>query len=150
MRIRMTADTAGWTRSIVLVALAFPLLATARPPAAGASVAITEVTIVDVEHGLRTAPRTVLIEAGRIAAIVAPADAHILAAAEVGQRSAEHLMQACEACSSIESTLIDERRELEGDRLDTLLATQEARVLAAYDPATCTCVGRSLARSAQA
>ena len=77
MRIPMTPDTSGWIRSIVLVALAFPLLAMARPPAADVPLAITEVTIVDVEHGRRTSPRTVLVEAGRIAAIVAPADAHI-------------------------------------------------------------------------
>ena len=77
MRIPMTPDTSGWIRSIVLVALAFPLLAMARPPASDVPLAITEVTIVDVEHGRRTSPRTVLVEAGRIAAIVAPADAHI-------------------------------------------------------------------------
>lgn len=82
MRIRMTPDTTGWTRSVVLASLAFPLLAMARPPAADVPLAITEVTIVDVEHGRSTSPRTVLIEAGRIAAIAAPADAHVPERAE--------------------------------------------------------------------
>ncbi|MGH8173694.1 MAG: hypothetical protein ACREPX_11140, partial [Rhodanobacteraceae bacterium] len=41
------------------------------------ALAITDVTIVDVEKGRATHPQTVLIEAGRIVAIVAPDTAHI-------------------------------------------------------------------------
>jgi hypothetical protein len=59
-------------------------------------------------------------------------------------------MQAYEACSSIESTLIAERHPVEDDALDGLRTAQEHRALAAFDPRTCARVGRSLARAGQA
>ena len=295
LRMPISPGLAVLTRGSLRIALACLLFATPVPPAAARPLTITDVTIVDVENGWATPPRTVLIEAGRIAAIVAPADAGIppsavridgrgkylipglvdmhvhlfnthskrppndwafplfiangvtgvremaadaasmsvvrqwrqafddgtlvaprllavgipvrgaspvaaaravdaaidagadfvkvfsdvppdewraiiaaarrrgvpvaghvpagislLVAAEAGQRSAEHLMQAYEACSSIESTLIDERRGKDGDSPDAFGETQDVRALDAFDPSTCAGVGRSLARSSQA
>jgi len=46
------------------------------------AVAITDVTIIDVESGRSSGPRTVLVDDGRIVAITAPRDAHIPAKAE--------------------------------------------------------------------
>ena len=47
-----------------------------------------------------------------------PAGVSALTAAEAGQRSDEHLMQIFEACSTIERTVLDERRGLDGVRVD--------------------------------
>lgn len=79
-----------------------------------------------------------------------PARVRLLAAAEGGQRSAEHLMQAYEACSTIEPALISERRLARNDSMDALLVAQEPRTLEAFDPAACSRVARALARSGQA
>lgn len=78
-----------------------------------------------------------------------PASITLLDAATQGQRTAEHLMQAYEACSSIEGPLMDERSGLSGDALTALRDAQEARALAAFDRDTCRRVARRLAATAQ-
>ena len=79
-----------------------------------------------------------------------PAGVRMLDAAIAGQRSNEHLMQAYEACSSVESQLLDERRGLEGDALEAMRDAQEARALAAFDPRICRRVAKTLAATGQA
>lgn len=61
----------------VLAVLAWTAIAHAGPLPDRQAIAITDVTIIDVEHGRSIGPRTVLIDAGRIVAIVAPRDARI-------------------------------------------------------------------------
>lgn len=78
-----------------------------------------------------------------------PAGVPLLQAAKAGQRSDEHLMQAYEACSSIETTLLAEREGLAGDALIARSEAQEARTLAAFDLDTCRCVARQLAATPQ-
>jgi imidazolonepropionase-like amidohydrolase len=79
-----------------------------------------------------------------------PAGVTLLDAAAAGQRSSEHLMQAYEACSSIEAQLLDERRNLEGDALVEQRDAQEARVLAAFDLGICRRVTKTLFATGQA
>jgi len=79
-----------------------------------------------------------------------PAGVSLLEAARAGQRSSEHLMQAYEACSSIEAQLLAERRGLAGDALVAKRDAQEARVLAAFDPRICRRVAGALAATGQA
>ena len=295
MRIGSRARRLRLNRSIILFAALLACTTSAQETALRGSIAITDVSIVDVEHGRSLAPRTVLIETGRITAIVAPADARIPAqaeridgrgrflipglvdmhvhlfntyskrppndwafpmflangvtgvremsadaesmavvrrwrrefdqgrplaprilaagiavrgetpadatravdaaadagadfikmfstvpaaqwraiqgaarrrglpvaghvpveialvdAAQAGQRSGEHLTQAYEACTSIESALIDERRGIRGEALTAVRAAQDARLFDAFDAKSCTRVGRALARSGQA
>lgn len=78
-----------------------------------------------------------------------PAGVPLREAAAAGQRSGEHLMQAYEACSSIEKQLLAERRDLGGEALVALRDAQEARALAAFDPRACTRIGRILAKTTQ-
>jgi imidazolonepropionase-like amidohydrolase len=78
-----------------------------------------------------------------------PAGVALLDAATAGQRSNEHLMQAYEACSSVESQLLDERHGLEGDALEGKRDAQEARALAAFDPRICRRVAKTLAATGQ-
>lgn len=78
-----------------------------------------------------------------------PAGVTLLDAAAAGQRSNEHLMQAYEACSSVEANLLGERRDLEGDALTARRDAQEAQALAAFDPATCKRVAAALATTGQ-
>jgi len=78
-----------------------------------------------------------------------PAGVPLLAAAVAGQRSDEHLMQAYEACSSIETPLLEERRGLVGDALTARRDAQEAQTLKAFDPGTCRNVARSLVATGQ-
>lgn len=78
-----------------------------------------------------------------------PAGVPLLTAAEAGQRSDEHLMQAYEACSSIESTLLAERDGLDGDALIERSEAQEARTLAAFNPDKCRDVSQRLAATGQ-
>jgi len=78
-----------------------------------------------------------------------PAGVSLLDAAALGQRSNEHLMQAYEACSSIESQLLEERRGLGGDALTARRDAQEAQALAAFDRGTCRRVGKALAATGQ-
>lgn len=79
-----------------------------------------------------------------------PAGVALLDAAKAGQRSNEHLMQAYEACASIETQLLDERRGLEGEALDSRRDAQEGRALAAFDGDKCRRVSRALAATGQA
>jgi len=79
-----------------------------------------------------------------------PAGVTLLDAAAAGQRTSEHLMQAYEACSSIETQLLDERINLQGDALVERRDAQEARVLAAFDRGTCGRVAKTLAATGQA
>lgn len=78
-----------------------------------------------------------------------PAGVPLLEAAKAGQRSDEHLMQAYEACSTIESTLLAERKGLDGDALMARSEQQEARTLDAFDPGTCRGVSKQLAATGQ-
>lgn len=79
-----------------------------------------------------------------------PAGVSVLAAAQAGQRSDEHLTQIFEACSTIERAVSDERHGLEGDALTARSDAQESRVLEAYDQRTCDPVAAALATSGQA
>ena len=79
-----------------------------------------------------------------------PAGVSLLDAAAAGQRSDEHLMQAYEACSSIETQLMNERKGLEGDALIERRDAQEARALDAFDVRTCVRIGKKLAAFGQA
>jgi len=78
-----------------------------------------------------------------------PAGVPLLEAAKAGQRSDEHLMQAYEACSTIEATLLAEREGLDGDALTARSEEQEARTLNAFDMSTCRRVSRQLAVTGQ-
>jgi imidazolonepropionase-like amidohydrolase len=78
-----------------------------------------------------------------------PAGVPLLVAAEAGQRSNEHLMQAYEACSSTEAALLENRRGLVGDALTARRDEQETRTLAAFDPNTCRNVAKALAATGQ-
>jgi imidazolonepropionase-like amidohydrolase len=78
-----------------------------------------------------------------------PAGVSLLTAATAGQRSNEHLMQAYEACSSVEAQLLDDRRDLEGDVLTARRDAQEARALAAFDRRTCQRISKALAATGQ-
>ena len=79
-----------------------------------------------------------------------PAGVTLLDAASAGQRSNEHLMQAYEACSSVESQLLDERCDLDGDALEAKRDAQEARALAAFDARVCRRIAKALAATGQA
>jgi len=79
-----------------------------------------------------------------------PAGVTLLEAAAAGQRSSEHLLQAYEACSTSESALLEERRDLQGDALVELRDAQEARALAAFDMDVCRGIAKAVAVSGQA
>ncbi|HEY0662270.1 MAG TPA: amidohydrolase family protein [Lysobacter sp.] len=79
-----------------------------------------------------------------------PADVSLLAAATAGQRSNEHLMQAFEACSSVEAQLLEERHDPNGDASAAQHDAQEARALEMFDQRTCTRIGKALAATGQA
>jgi len=96
-------------------------------------------------HALLAAAR----ERGLPVAGHVPAAVALLDAAAQGQRTAEHLMQAYEACSSIEGTLLRERTGLAGQALADLRDAQESRALDAFDPRACSRVARQLAASGQ-
>jgi imidazolonepropionase-like amidohydrolase len=78
-----------------------------------------------------------------------PAAVGLLDAAAQGQRTAEHLMQAYEACSSIEGALLQERTGLAGQALVERRDAQELRALDAFDARACSRVARQLATSGQ-
>jgi len=67
-----------------------------------------------------------------------------------GLRSAEHLMQVFEACSTDEDALLAARRGLDDDALAELQVAQEPRVLATYSPTRCRRAARAVARAGQA
>jgi imidazolonepropionase-like amidohydrolase len=78
-----------------------------------------------------------------------PAGVPMLDAATAGQRSDEHLMQAYEACSTVETRLLEERKDLDADALVAMRDAQEARALDAFDAPTCRRIGRALSRTGQ-
>jgi imidazolonepropionase-like amidohydrolase len=79
----------------------------------------------------------------------APAGVSLAEAAASGQRSNEHLMQAYEACSSVEAQLLDGRRGVTGDALLALRDAQEVKALAAFDETACRRTSRALAAANQ-
>lgn len=79
-----------------------------------------------------------------------PAGVPLLAAAGAGLRSNEHLMQAYEACSSVEAQLLAERHDLVDDALIARRDAQEGRALAEFDRTTCRRVSKALAAAGQA
>jgi imidazolonepropionase-like amidohydrolase len=78
-----------------------------------------------------------------------PAGVPLLVAAAAGQRTDEHLMQAYEACSSVEASLLEERRNLDGDALVEKRDAQEQRALDAFAQGACERVGKKLAAFGQ-
>jgi len=78
-----------------------------------------------------------------------PAGVSLLTAAAAGQRSNEHLMQAFEACTTIEQSMLDNRRGLDSEQLVARRDAEEARVLDAYDQDTCDRVATALAATGQ-
>ncbi|MFZ0870846.1 MAG: hypothetical protein WAM90_08970, partial [Rhodanobacter sp.] len=82
----MRAIVAKWMVSLVtpciLAWLACVVVVQAMPLPQRQAIAITGVTVIDVERGRSMGPRTVIVEDGRIVAIVAPRDAHIPASAQ--------------------------------------------------------------------
>jgi imidazolonepropionase-like amidohydrolase len=96
--------------------------------------------------------RAILDEARARALPVAghvPAGVTLLAAAKAGQRTDEHLMQAYEACSTKEASLIAERAVADGEALAALRDAEEVRVLSAFDAQTCVRVARALRATGQ-
>ena len=73
-----------------------------------------------------------------------PAGVPALTAAAAGQRSDEHLTQLFEACSTIERSVLDERRGLTGADLVARSDAEESRVLAAFDQPTCDRIATAL------
>lgn len=73
----------------------------------------------------------------------------LLEAAAAGQRNSEHLMQAFEACSRIESQVIKERRGLVADALAASVEARELSVLQAFDRRSCRKASRALAFTGQ-
>jgi imidazolonepropionase-like amidohydrolase len=85
-----------------------------------------------------------------------PVDGHVPAAvpfveaARAGQRTAEHLMQAYEACSSVENEMIAARRNLAGDAAVELRDQQEHEVLEKFDRSRCMQSARMVSPTPQA
>jgi len=85
-----------------------------------------------------------------------PVDGHVPAAvslaesAQAGQRTAEHLMQAYEACSSREREMLDARRGLGADAAVALRDAQERDILASFDAAACRRAAKVVAAAGQA
>jgi imidazolonepropionase-like amidohydrolase len=105
----------------------------------------SEIPAANWRAALDAARRHWLPVAGHAPAAVALADT-----ASAGHPSNEHLMQAYEACSSIQTELLDARHGLAGDALLALRDAQEARALAAFDDSACRRVSRALAAAGQA
>ena len=78
-----------------------------------------------------------------------PAAVSLLDAARAGQRTAEHLMQAYEACSSREHAMLDARQGLDANAAVALRDAQEREVLETFDPAVCAHVAKALAATRQ-
>lgn len=76
-----------------------------------------------------------------------PADVSLLAAANAGQRSDEHLTQAYEACSAHEERFLAPRRGLQGEETVRLRDAQEPEVLETFDQLICDRTATALART---
>jgi hypothetical protein len=94
---------------------------------------------------LGAAQRRALPVAGHV-----PARIPLLTAANQGQASNEHLMEAAEACSSIGQRVIDEREAAAGEPDPVQHDAEEARVLRAFDRRRCGRVATALAATRQA
>jgi imidazolonepropionase-like amidohydrolase len=137
--------------------LAAGIAGRAREPAdaqaAVAAVAAAGADFVKVFSDVGAAQWQAILDAARARAIPVaghvPASIALLDAAAQGQRTGEHLMQAYEACSSIEGVLLSERAGLAGEALVATRDAQEGRVLDAFDRATCRRIAHSLAASGQ-
>jgi len=79
-----------------------------------------------------------------------PATVTLIDAARAGQRTAEHLMQAYEACSSVEDKVIALRVGLAGDAAVELRDQQEREVLEKFDRSTCLKKAQVVAQTRQA
>lgn len=99
--------------------------------------------------------RAIMEESTRLGIYVAghvPLRARALDAARLGQRTNEHLHQIREACSTIESELVEERERFYASEHTEeeeweLLDAQLHRATRRYDPETCHTVARGLARA---
>jgi imidazolonepropionase-like amidohydrolase len=78
-----------------------------------------------------------------------PADVALTDSARAGQRTAEHLMQAYEACSSIEARALKERAGLAGDKAVALRDEQEREILETFDASACKRAATSVAAAQQ-
>ncbi|WP_157956637.1 amidohydrolase family protein [Dyella sp. C11] len=78
-----------------------------------------------------------------------PAGVELLEAAKRGQRTSEHLTQVYEACSSSEARILGDRQGLNGEALMSRVDSQEAQVLATFDPAVCRHAAKALAATGQ-
>ncbi|MCE5231832.1 MAG: amidohydrolase family protein [Mizugakiibacter sp.] len=78
-----------------------------------------------------------------------PAQVPLLEAADAGQRTAEHLLQAYEACSSVERRVLASRRGLDGDAAEAMGEAQERDVLGHFSPNRCAAVARAVAAAHQ-
>ena len=85
-----------------------------------------------------------------------PVDGHVpaaigwLDAARAGQRTAEHLMQAYEACSSRQTDWLRMRYDLHGNAAVAMRDAQEADVLATFDADDCARAAKAVAATGQA
>lgn len=137
--------------------LAAGIAARVREPAdaqaAVAAVAAAGADFVKVFSEVGAAQWRAILAAARTRALPVvghvPASVALLDAAAQGQRTDEHLMQAYEACSSIEGVLLRERAGLVGDALAAMRDAQEKRALDAFDRITCRRIARRLAASGQ-
>jgi len=78
-----------------------------------------------------------------------PAAVTLVEAARAGQRTAEHLMQAYEACSSVGESIAS-RRDVAGAAAVELRDHQEREILETFDPIRCMQSARMVAQTQQA
>lgn len=78
-----------------------------------------------------------------------PAQVPLLEAAAAGQRTAEHLLQAYEACSSVERRVLAPRQGLDGDAAEAMSEAQERDVLEHFSPSRCAAVAKAVAAAHQ-
>jgi imidazolonepropionase-like amidohydrolase len=158
------AQVARWRDDVERGALVAPRVLAAGVPVNGASTdqvrrqvraaAARGADFIKVFSDVRpTEWRAILDEARRLSI---PVDGHVPAAvplataAAAGQRTAEHLMQAYEACSSIERPALESRRALSGAAAVQRRDAEERRVLEQFDPAACARAAAAVAATGQA
>ena len=78
-----------------------------------------------------------------------PATVTLLDAANLGQRTSEHLTQAYEACSSVGAKVLEERQGLNDDALMARASSQEAQILDTFDQGVCRSMAKALAATGQ-
>lgn len=105
----------------------------------------SEVAVADWRSALDAARRHALPLAGHV-----PAGLPLRDAAAAGQRSNEHLTQTFEACSSLETTLLAERRASVPNASPAQRDAEEVRALDTYDQRRCRRVATELAATRQA